>query len=181
MDRVPAIGQFPGAEYGGQRAVENERMARGDLFKVGLLVEDLEAAMRDVGRWLGVTWTPVQESPLVLQVGLRREAVELRYVYSTSGPVFLELLQSRPDGYYAAPQGSHLHHVGRWVDDLAKASAELTAADFPMEAAGIDGEGNWPAMFAFHRGRHGLRVELVDRAMQPSFEGWLSGGTLDLG
>ena len=36
-------------------------------------------------------------------------------------------------------------------------------------------------MFAFHRGEHGLRVELVDRAMQTTFEGWLAGGALDLG
>jgi hypothetical protein len=36
-------------------------------------------------------------------------------------------------------------------------------------------------MFAFHRGRHGLRVELVDRAMRPAFERWLAGGTLELG
>lgn len=156
-------------------------MEQGDLFKVGLLVEDLEAAMRDLGRWLGVAWTPVQESPLALQVGGEREDVELRYVYSTKGPVLLELLQSRPRGYYAAPGGSHLHHVGRWVDDLAKASAGLAAAGLALEAAGIDAEGQSPAMFAFHRGGHGLRVELVDRAMQPTFEAWLAGGTLELG
>lgn len=155
-------------------------MDAGELFKVGLLVEDLDAAMRDLSRWLGLAWTPVQQSPLVLRTDDGREEVDLRFAYSTTGPVFLELLQSRPQGYYAAPAGSHLHHVGRWVDDLSKASAELAAAGLALEAAGVDARGRAPAMFAFHRGDHGLRVELVDRSMQPTFEQWLAGGTLEL-
>jgi hypothetical protein len=36
------------------------------VFKDGLLVLDLERAMLDLGRWLGLAWTPVQESPLAL-------------------------------------------------------------------------------------------------------------------
>ena len=156
-------------------------MSQGDLFKVGFLVTDLEGAMRDIGRWLRLEWTPVQESPLLLSTQLGREGVELRYVYSTDGPVYLELLQAREAGYYAAPHGAHLHHVGRWVDDLGLASKQLEANGLPREATGVDAEGNEPAMFAFHRGDHGVRVELVDRAMQPTFEGWLAGGSLDLG
>ena len=156
-------------------------MSQSDLFKVGLLVADLEGAMRDIGRWLGLAWTPVQESPLLLSTASGREQLELRYVYSTQGPVHLELLQGREAGYYATPQGSHLHHVGRWVDDLEAASKELDSQGLVLEAAGVDAEGNAPAMFAFHKGDHGVRVELVDRAMQPTFEGWLAGGSLDLG
>jgi hypothetical protein len=34
------------------------------LFKTGFLVRNLEGAMRDFGRWLGVAWTPVQQSKL---------------------------------------------------------------------------------------------------------------------
>ncbi len=156
-------------------------MSGRDLFKVGLLVTDLEGAMGDIGRWLGLTWTPVQESPLLLSTASGREQVDLRYVYSTQGPVHLELLQGRETGYYATPPGAHLHHVGRWVDDLEAASTTLDAQGLALEAAGVDAEGNAPAMFAFHKADHGLRVELVDRTMQPTFEGWLAGGSLDLG
>ena len=90
------------------------------------------------------------------------------------------MLEAQPRGYYAAPQGPHLHHVGRWVDELAGASARLTRAGLPLEAAGVDAEGRTPALFAFHRGAHGTRVELVDRSMRATFEGWLAGGELDL-
>ena len=150
------------------------------LFKTGFLVTDLAGAMRDFGRWLGVAWTPVQESRIVLARGGAREAVELRFAYSTGAPPYLELLEAKPTGYYAAPEGAHLHHVGRWVDDLAKASDALARAGLPLEAAGVDAQGRSPAVFVFHRGEHGLRVELVDRSMQPSFEAWLAGGELEL-
>jgi len=150
------------------------------LFKTGFLVTDLEGAMRDFGRWLGVSWTPVQQSKLVLAVGAEREEVELRFAYSTGAPPYLELLEAQPRGYYEAKQGPHLHHVGRWVDDLAAASRALAAAGLPLEAAGVDANGRSPAIFVFHRGAHGLRIELVDRAMQPGFEGWLAGGELVL-
>ena len=90
------------------------------MFKTGFLVTDLEGAMRDFGRWLGVSWTPVQQSKLVLAVGADREEVELRFAYSTGSPPYLELLEAQPRGYYAAKQGAHLHHVGRWVDDLGR-------------------------------------------------------------
>jgi hypothetical protein len=150
------------------------------LFKTGFLVTDLEGAMRDLGRWLGVAWTPVQQSRLVLATPNGREQVELRFVYSTGSPPYLELLESQPKGYYAAPTGAYLHHVGRWADDLAKASRALAGAGLPLEAAGVDASGRSPAIFAFHRGAHGLRIELVDRALQPGFEAWLAGGTLEL-
>ena len=150
------------------------------LFKTGFLVTDLGGAMRDFGRWLGVSWTPVQQSKLVLATDAGREEVELRFAYSTGSPPYLELLEAQPRGYYVAPRGSHLHHVGRWVDDLAAASRALEGAGLPLEAAGVGADGRAPAVFVFHRGAHGLRVELVDRAMQPGFERWLAGGELVL-
>jgi hypothetical protein len=156
-------------------------LADSDLFKVGLLVLDLPSAMRDIGAWLGLEWTPIQESPLELQTTDGRESVSLRYVFSTSGPVYLELIEAHDAGYYAAEQGPHFHHVGRWVDGLAATSAALESDGFAFEAAGVDAEGKTPALFAFHRSEHGLRVELVDRANRAGFEGWLAGGDLDLG
>jgi hypothetical protein len=155
-------------------------MADAALFKTGLLVLDLERAMLDLGRWLGLAWTPVQESPLALVTADGREDVKLRYAYSTGGAPYLELIEAQPRGYYAAPSGAHLHHVGRWVDDLAAASVSLASAGLPLEAAGIAADGSSPSLFAFHRGAHGVRIELVDATMRANFEGWLAGGVLEL-
>ena len=148
------------------------------LFKTGWIVEDLDAAMRDIGGWLGLSWTPVQEAPLALRTSSGREDVQLRFAYSTGTPPYIELIESHEAGYYAAPQGAHLHHVGRWVDDVAAASQELVRAGLPLEAAGIAPDGSEPALFAFHAGPHGTRIEIVDRANRENFEAWLAGGEL---
>ena len=151
-----------------------------DLFKTGLLVTDLEAAMQDLSAWLGLSWTAISQTPLVLRTPTGDEAVDLRFAYSTNGAPYLELLEAQPSGYYAARQGPHLHHVGRWVSDLAAASHELAAAGLPLEAAGVDAEGNSPAIFCFHQGGHGVRVELVEQGNRANFEAWLAGGALEL-
>ena len=155
-------------------------MTGAALFKVGMLVVDIERAMRDLGVWLALDWTPVQESPLSIATASGREDVKLRFAYSLGAAPHLELIEALATGYYAAAAGPHLHHVGRWVDDLASESATLERAGLAREAAGIGADGVTPALFAFHRGAHGLRVELVDAAMRANFEGWLAGGVLQL-
>jgi glyoxalase/bleomycin resistance protein/dioxygenase superfamily protein len=150
------------------------------LFKIGVLVSDLERAMSDLAGWLGLAWTPVQESPLALATAVGREDVKLRFAYSIGTEPHLELIEAQPSGYYAAPGGPHLHHVGRWVDDLVAESAALERAGLPREAAGIAADGTTPALFAFHRGAHGVRVELVDAANRANFAAWLAGGALKL-
>src|SRR5262245_13778189 len=126
--------------------------------------------MADLGAWLDLRWTPVQEAPLSLWTRAGREQVKLRFVYSRGSPPFLELLEAQPSGYYAHAQGEQLHHVGRWVADLKAASAALARQGLPLEAAGVGAQGDTPALFAFHRGAHGLRVELVDSAQRAGFE-----------
>ncbi len=149
-------------------------------FKTGLVVADLERAMRDLRAALGLEWTPVQRSELTLALADgSRESVELGFAYSTGPGPYLELLEAQPAGYYVARPGQELHHVGFWADDLEAASLELVARGMRLEAAGVR-DGHTPAIFAFHVSPHGLRVELVDSRMRPGFEGWLRGGELEL-
>lgn len=150
------------------------------LFKVGYLVVDLGRAMDDFGRWLGCSWTDITTSPLELEAHGKRESVALRYAYSTAGPIHLELIEAQPTGYYATEAGPQLHHVGRWAVDLPAESADLARNGLALEAFGIDAAGEHPALFAFHCGDHGMRIELVDHAMRPGFESWLAGGELEL-
>jgi hypothetical protein len=161
------------------RAISSGTVADTQLFKTGLITSDLAVAMHHLAAALKVDWTPVQVAQLTLQRGEELEVVELAFAYSRSGPPYLELLQAQPQGYYASPPGTHLHHVGMWVDDLAAESRRLAALGFPLEAAGVR-EGRAPQIFAFHANPGGLRVELVDRVMEPSFLAWVAGGELQL-
>jgi Glyoxalase/Bleomycin resistance protein/Dioxygenase superfamily len=150
----------------------------GDLFVTGMVVLELEKAVEETTQTLGIAFTPVQESPLQMRTGKGVEVFDLRFVYSLGQPPHLELIEGIPGGYYD-PKGGYIRHVGLWVDDLAAASAQLARSGMPLEAAGMNGEVE-PYAFVFHSLPWGLRVELVDRIQQPSFEAWLGGGELEI-
>lgn len=149
------------------------------LFKTALIVDDIEAAMRDLGASLELEWTPVQRADLTLRLATGDEQVPLVFTFSRGDPPHLELLQARDTGYYAAPQGGYVHHTGLWVDDLVADSQRLAEQGMPLEAAGVQ-DGHSPAICAFHTNPHGLRLELVEATRQSSFENWLAGGELEI-
>ena len=150
----------------------------GELFVTGMVVPDLEKAIEETTQTLGVAFTPVQESPLRMRTGKGVEVFDLRFVYSLGRPPYLELIEGIPGGYYDS-NGGYIRHVGLWVDDLTAASAQLARSGMPLEASGMNGEVE-PYAFVFHSLPWGLRVELVDRVQQPTFEAWLGGGELQI-
>ena len=149
----------------------------GDIFVTGLVVPDLERAIAETTRSLGVEFTPVQESPLQLRTRGGIEQFDLRFVYSLGVAPHLELIQAVPNTYYDSRGGGYIRHIGMWVDDLATASEELVDRGLPLEAAGMNGDIE-PYAFAFHANEWGLRVELVDNGQREYFETWLAGGEL---
>jgi len=149
------------------------------IFKTGLIVADIQSAMKDLDQWLELDWTPLRTVELDVRTTAGSESVSLSFACARRGANVLELIQAQPDGYYRLPPAAPLHHVGMWVDDLAKTSAALSEKGMTLEAAGVD-DGRSPALFAFHTNPYGLRVELVDSTMRPGFEAWLAGGELAL-
>jgi hypothetical protein len=148
-------------------------------FKTGIIVTDLEKAAAEFTATLGVEWAPLTVVPLQIRTPDGLEPIDLRVMISTTGPTYLELIEAQPTGYYAAPNGGYLHHVGMWVDDLATESARLDAQGWKREAAG-EFEGVCPVAFAFHASPLGMRLELGDIANLPAFEAWTSGQGLNL-
>jgi hypothetical protein len=67
-----------------------------------------------------------------------------------------------PGTVWTLSEGSNLHHIAFWTDDLGTDSARLEGSSCPMEAC-MDAGGRRPVSFSYHRGL-GIRVELVDRA-----------------
>jgi len=151
----------------------------GEIFVTGLIVPDIDAAVAETSAGLGVEFTPVQESPLKMRTPNGIEEFDLRFVYSLGTGHHLELIEAVPGTYYDARDGGWMRHVGMWVDDLAAASAAMSARGLPLEAAGMNGDEE-PYAFVFHANPWGLRVELVDRVQQAYFENWLGGGELQI-
>lgn len=144
-------------------------MNPADLYHVGLVVDDIDAAAARLTAAAGYHWT----APLAYTISVTTEGgdidVPLRFVYSIEAP-HLELIEQVPGTLWTAAPGQPAHHLGYWVDDLGAAAADLQRAGYRLEA-----RPSGPALstFAYLRDPSGLRVELVDRALFPDWPGFL--------
>jgi len=152
----------------------------GELFHLGIRVPDIGRAMSDLagGDDVGAVWSQLQHrwQPVWLpRVGATE--LELRFTYSRSGPVRLELLQGPVGSIWAGNEVPGPHHLGYWVDDVAATTEDLTARGWTLEAAGRLPEDGYGA-FTYVRSPSGILVEPVSTAVRPLFERWWAGGDL---
>jgi hypothetical protein len=133
------------------------------FFHAGIVVSDLERAMRELSDALDVRWA----EPVARQF----EGAPLRLVYSLDGPPYLELIEGPPGSPWEAPNGPRLDHLGFWSEDLAADRDRLAAGGLGVEAyvppAGGVGFGYFRAPAT------GLRIELIDLSVRAeSFARW---------
>jgi len=148
----------------------------GNLFHVGFVVADLDAAMAEMSRTMGVTWGPRLDVELPLWTPWEVRIATTHSVYSREFP-HLELETEVPGTVFTVSDRP-LHHIGYWTDDLTGESAALEEQGMPL-VAGAEVGGSLYGM-AFHRTSTGLYIELVDRARFPDWEGFLCGrGAVD--
>lgn len=129
-------------------------------YHVGMAVQDLDAAMLEIGTALALTWARVQEMTV--------DGYAIRFTYSVEGPPHVELVEGPAGSAWDSTGGSQLHHVGVFSGDLPGDRARLEAAGLQVELAGRG--------FAYLQGGAGLRVELVDERARPAYERWFAGG-----
>jgi catechol 2,3-dioxygenase-like lactoylglutathione lyase family enzyme len=149
------------------------------VFHHGVRVPDIDAAMAELGRTLGLRWATVQHNAdrAVWTPDRGLEHVELTFVYSCDGPHRIELLQGQAGSVWDAPDDPGLHHAGVWSDDVAADTEALVAAGWTVTAAAAapdDGYGS----FSYVRPPSGLVVELVTTAAADRFERWWAGEPL---
>jgi hypothetical protein len=140
---------------------------RGESFyHVGMVVPVLEPALGELGELLGLSWRPIldNEVPVRTADGTVRP-LRLRFAYSEQAP-YLEVIEAVPDSPWQLSEGSNLHHIGFWAEDLAAESGHLTRAACPIEAGMVGADGQWPVSFTYHRAQ-GIRIELADRVAEP--------------
>ncbi len=138
-----------------------------NVYHMGVVVADISRAIAELSDQLGIAFEP----PMPVTVGAEYRGVFGQHAvtvsYGRQGPPYLELLQGAPGGIWALEDGPRMHHLGVWVDDLAKEVARLKAAGMRTEMLGKDAQGN-PRLFAYMSNAHGVRVELVDAVGRPA-------------
>ncbi|MCZ7526714.1 MAG: VOC family protein [Acidimicrobiia bacterium] len=146
------------------------------LYHVGVRVRDVDAAMAELGERLGLTWCPAIEArQQVWAPGRGPEVAELRFTYSTSGPLHVELLQGPPGSVWDPGDRTGIHHTGAWVDDVAGETGRLVAAGWVLEAAELPPEQGYGS-FTYVRSPDGFLLEPVASRLRPAFERWWAGG-----
>lgn len=142
-------------------------MRGADQFHIGVIVDDLDAALMELTEMFGYEWCPplAVQTPVVLADG--EMMLDLRFTYSVTTPR-VEVVQAISGTLWVPAPGSGIHHAGYWSDDLTADSALLEANGYLTEAKGVRPDGT-PA-WAYHRSSSGPRIELVSRQLQPGLE-----------
>jgi hypothetical protein len=145
-------------------------MSRSELFHVGIVVRDLEAAVARFTDLLGITWGPLQEleASQVSDGAGNDFVVPLRVRCSTQAP-YLELIEEVPGTEWTCNEHSNLHHIAFWSDALTADSQLLTSAKCPVTVSGRRGT-QAPSSWVYHQDALGVRIELVDDSMRSAME-----------
>jgi hypothetical protein len=147
------------------------------LFHTGIIVPDLEAAMRDLGEALGVGWVEPLESEGLVQVPGGPRFRRSRITYSVEGPHHIELIQQLDDtAWRAVKDGPLIHHLGFSVTDLTAESERLVKLGFSREAW-HEAEDGALVRYAYHHNPHGgIFIELVEQSQRTMVARWLETG-----
>jgi len=130
-------------------------------FQIGIFVQDLEAAMTQVGSALGLTWSDIRDREL-------DDGGHLRVVFSHQGPPHIELIEGPPGSAWDASAGPRIDHLGYWSDDFAADRDRLERDGVPE----IRGDHRR----THHQTAHGFRIELFDdRTRDGFYEQWRIG------
>jgi len=153
----------------------------GEVFHVGIRVTDLAAAQQELTESLGVSWTKPATIPMKAWLpGTGRHSYDLTLSFTVDGPVHIELLHGSPGSYYdVSDGGAGLHHIGVWVDDVAKVNNDLVARGYTVELAGDTPENGYGS-FTYIRSPAGVLFEPESglNGSKERFEHWYAGGSL---
>ena len=131
------------------------------FFHVGIVVEDLEAAMTELSTTIGLTWRAPHHSTY--------GEWEIKVVYSIEGPPFIELVQGGAGGPWDSSRGSPIDHIGYYAEDVVAEAERLAEAgltfDFDPHTVGKGGTFCYLKAVAA-----GARIELVSATTRALLE-----------
>jgi catechol 2,3-dioxygenase-like lactoylglutathione lyase family enzyme len=136
---------------------------RGIHAHVGIVTNDLDAAMASMSGLLGLTFEEPFDGSLAppFAFGDGTPAPGLRRVTtSLGGPMRVELLEGLPGSVWHTTAPAELHHVAYWVDDVTSAAEALVADGWSVEVT-IMGADSRPTEFAYLTKPGEARVEVT--------------------
>ncbi len=145
------------------------------IYHIGIVVQDLDRAMDELGTSMGYAWTTVRTMKLDLIAPAGPSALSARVAFTRQGPPWLEVIEGPAGTIWSATGGNALHHLAFYVEDLQAESARLASLGMAFEV-GSRGPDGLLSGFAYHRNPFGGRVEIVDARLKDGLERWISQG-----
>ncbi|HEY8352724.1 MAG TPA: VOC family protein [Sphingomonadales bacterium] len=145
------------------------------VFHTGIVVDDLEPAMKEIGAALNLEWTPVKRfDPMVIwtpEHGTQDYVVEA--VYSRQGPHHLEIVRGPKGSFYDPKTFPDGRHIGVWVDDLVAETERLLSLGWKIRAAGGAPEDGYGVLTYMSPPTSLFIVELVTIELKPMIDAWV--------
>jgi hypothetical protein len=146
------------------------------IYHTAFVVPQLEEAMAEYGRSLGLTFRPpVVRNLKRVKQRLYEGPVSLRFTYSVEGPVHIELIEGAaeaPPESIWAPSAGLLHHIGMWSENPPVQSKQMEADGFEWEGSIYADDGAVRVIFVRKKN---VRVELMDVSRREVVLDWLAG------
>ena len=156
------------AQAGAGAVLARFNLHPAQLFHVGVVADDIDAAMAELSGNLGLTWKGGRPRASELCLYGEDRQVEMRIAHSIQGPPHIELLQAVPDTPWTTP--SHgAHHLCYWSAD----SDEVCQA---LEAAGnrrILGKAGTASGYFLTPG--GMIIEIIGEDLRDHLSAWFRG------
>lgn len=131
---------------------------KGNYAHVGIIVEDLDAAMAEMTATTGVQWLPVQERP--------NDHTTLRLTFSTTEPR-IELIEGSPGTSRDTSNGPHVDHLAFWTSDWEGDKQRMLKAGLTLD---VEGSSPFGGSWCYLSSKvTGYRIELCDIA---AFAAW---------
>ena len=135
------------------------------FFQVGVIVENIEAAMDELTRAQNITWGRI----------VNREYRQWRFrrVFSLDGPPYIELVEGPPGSPWDSSKGSRLDHLQWWTRDMAGDTKRMLAAGLQVDSVkeeeliAPDGSKKPGILRTYFRApASGIRIELIDESVR---------------
>jgi catechol 2,3-dioxygenase-like lactoylglutathione lyase family enzyme len=145
-------------------------------FHIGILVRDLEAAVKRFSEVMGLTFAEPITATFASLEDPEPHPSFVRCTYSCGESPHIELLEANGDGLFTIKQGEGIHHLGIWEADTAGRCAVLAAASVPIGARVVQPDGHIMTVFNDPAALHGIRLEFLDDSSRPLMDEWAATG-----
>lgn len=136
------------------------------FFQVGIIVQDIEASMKELTEAQGVQWGEIANR--------KYQQWEFKRVFSMEGPPYIELIEGPPGSPWDASKGSRIDHLQWWSKDMEADTKRMQSAGLTLD---LDGVNNSPIVAAdgtkkpgiyryFNAPKTGMRLELIDESQR---------------